>query len=148
MRVLSRRPQPLRAAALAAVAVLMTGSAAAESAPVAANAAIHGEWRNAKDTVHIRAYPCGDAVCGTVTWASPAAEAKARDGGADRLQGSQIFREFRPDGQGSYAGKLFVPTVGRTFSGKLKVTPDDRLVGKGCVLGGLFCKVTTWLRIN
>ncbi len=132
---------------LTAALALLGGAAAAQSAPPA-DPGLAGDWRNTKNTVHIRAYPCGDAMCGTVIWASPAAEAKARDKGSDRLEGTQIFREFRPAGGGDYTGKLFVPTVGRTFAGKLKVTPDNKLVGKGCVLGGLFCKSTTWLRIR
>ncbi len=128
--------------------VLMLGVAPATAAPPATGQAISGEWRNVKNTVHIRAYPCGDAVCGTVIWASPKAQASAREKGTERLEGTQIFREFRPTGDGGYTGKVFVPTVGRTFAGKLRVTPDDKLVGKGCVLGGLFCKSTTWLRLN
>ncbi|MFD1787066.1 DUF2147 domain-containing protein [Sphingomonas floccifaciens] len=132
----------LRTAAL--LAALILSPLAAHAAPAQSLA---GDWRNAKNTVHIRAYPCGDAVCGTVIWASPSAEAKARDKGADKLAGTQIFREFRPTGDGGYTGKLFVPTVGRTFSGRLKITPDDKLVGKGCVIGGLFCKSTTWVRL-
>ncbi len=130
------------AAVLGAVALSLPVQASPAGGP-----SLSGEWRNAKNTVHIRAYPCGDAVCGTVIWASPSAEAKARDKGAGKLEGTQIFREFRPTGGGDYTGRVFVPTVGRTFSGKLRVTPDDKLVGKGCVLGGLFCKSTVWVRL-
>lgn len=129
-------------------AVLALGTAPAMAAPAAGGQTLSGEWRNVKNTVHIRAYPCGDAVCGTIIWASPKAQASAREKGTERLEGTQIFREFRPTGDGGYTGKVFVPTVGRTFAGKLRVTPDDKLVGKGCVLGGLFCKSTTWLRLN
>ncbi|MBM3927411.1 MAG: DUF2147 domain-containing protein [Sphingomonadales bacterium] len=116
--------------------------------PAATGQTLNGKWRNAKNTVHIRAYPCGDAICGTVIWASPKAQASAREKGTERLEGTQIFREFRPTGDGGYTGKVFVPTVGRTFAGRLRVTADDTLVGKGCVLGGLFCRSTTWLRLN
>ncbi|KQN26992.1 hypothetical protein ASE86_11080 [Sphingomonas sp. Leaf33] len=128
--------------------VLATAALAAAATPPAQGQTINGEWRNMKNTVHIRAYPCGDAVCGTIIWASPKAQASARDKGTNRLEGTQIFREFRPTGDGGYTGRVYVPTMGRTFSGRLRVMPDDTLIGKGCVLGGLFCKSTTWVRLN
>ena len=137
----------LRAISAVTIGLATVPAVAGPPAPTASQT-LSGDWRNMKNTVHIRAYPCGDAVCGTVIWASPKAEASAREKGSDRLEGTQIFREFRPTGDGGYTGRVYVPTMGRTFAGKLRVTSDDKLVGKGCVLGGLFCKSTTWLRLN
>jgi uncharacterized protein (DUF2147 family) len=139
-------------------AILRSGFAAATlamlvaAAPSGARAldigAVAGEWRNEKNTVHIRTQPCGDQVCGTVSWANEKAEADARRGGTQQLRGTQIFRGFRAVGDGSYKGRVFVPDLNATFSGRLTVTADDKLLGKGCLIGGFFCKTTTWTRVK
>jgi uncharacterized protein (DUF2147 family) len=131
--------------ATALAAFIIASPASAQAADIGS---VAGDWRNAKNTVHIRAYPCGSKVCGVVVWAAPKAEADARRGGTTQLKGTQVFREFVPEGGGSWKGKVYVPDLARTFSGKLRVTADDKLVGKGCVLGGLICKSTTWLRVS
>ena len=110
--------------------------------------ALQGEWRNNHNTVHIRTYVCGQQVCGVVTWAAEKAQADARRGGTEQLRGTQIFREFRPAGDGGYKGKVFVPDINQTFSGRLSVSADDKLLGKGCILAGLICKTTTWVRVQ
>ena len=109
---------------------------------------VQGEWRNAKNSVHIRTYACGDQICGVISWANEKAEADARRGGTQQLRGTQVFREFRATGDGGYKGKVFVPDLNRVFSGQLRVSGQDTLIGKGCILGGLICKSTTWLRIQ
>ncbi|MGK6318734.1 DUF2147 domain-containing protein [Sphingomonas sp. DT-204] len=135
-------------ATIASAVLLTTTPAPATARAEEGIGTIAGEWRNKKDTVHIRTHACGELVCGTVSWASEKAEADARRGGTEQLVGTTIFREFRALGNGSYKGKVFVPDMNRTFSGHLTVTSDDRLLGKGCVLGGLICKTTTWVRVQ
>ncbi|HWK37199.1 DUF2147 domain-containing protein [Sphingomonas sp.] len=139
-----RRIGPHLVIAVAALATLAAAPGGAQSTI----GPVQGEWRNGRNTVHIRTYPCGDQVCGVVSWADATAEADARRGGTQQLRGTQIFREFRPVGDGSYKGRVFVPDLNSTFSGRLTVTPDGKLLGKGCLIGGLFCKTTTWLRVQ
>ncbi|UIJ45895.1 DUF2147 domain-containing protein [Sphingomonas cannabina] len=151
MTNINRAPGGLRSGMIAAVvsAVLLTAAPTPATARVEEGiGTLAGEWRNKKDTVHIRTHACGALVCGTVSWASAEAEADARRGGTPELVGTKIFREFRPEGDGSYKGKVFVPDMNRTFAGRLTVTSDDKLLGKGCVLGGLICKTSTWVRVR
>jgi uncharacterized protein (DUF2147 family) len=131
--------QPIIAALAAAVAFVGPGPAAAS---------IEGVWRNGSDSVRIRTYQCGPLICGQVIQASAKAQADAARGGTPRLIGTQVFREFRATGGGGYKGKVFVPDLNRTFSGTLKIGDDHRLLGKGCILGGLICKTTAWTRVS
>ncbi len=141
-----RTSRPLRwMAALAGVMML--------AVPVAADAGgaalpVASEWRNPKDTVRIRLIPCGqERVCGTVIWASDKAKADARKGGTENLVGLDLFREFRRVSPGHYKGRVFVPDMNRTFAGQMQIQGDS-MIGKGCVLGGLFCKQQVWTRIS
>lgn len=117
------------------------------SADAAGPAAAAGVWRNPKNTVHVKMQPCGGTVCGTVVWAAPKAEAKARAAG-QKLVGAQLLREFKQIGPGRWQGRVFVPDLGRTFAGTMSAAGPDKLVGKGCLIGGFFCKTQTWTRIS
>lgn len=124
------------------------------AAPIAAQAGGGGalpaasEWRNPRDSVRIRLTPCGeDRMCGIVTWASEKAKADARRGGTENLVGANLFRDFRRVEPGVYKGRVFVPDMNRTFAGQIRIQGDS-MIGKGCVLGGLFCKQQVWTRIS
>jgi uncharacterized protein (DUF2147 family) len=128
---------------LAAAAAAVAGIAA--PAVAAPNAA--GVWRNPKNTVHVKLQPCGNTMCGTVVWAAPKAQAKARAAG-QQLVGAQLFREFKPVAPGQWKGRVFVPDMNRTFSGTITAAGPTRMVGKGCLIGGFFCKQQTWVKIS
>ncbi len=115
---------------------------------LAAPGGIEGLWRNGRDSVRIRTHACGTAICATVVQADAKAQADAARGGTPKLVGTQVFRNFQPSRKGVWKGRVYVPDLDRTFSGVLSVAPDDRLVGKGCILGGLICKSTAWYRVK
>ena len=106
------------------------------------------EWRNPKNSVHIRAANCGGNLCGTVTWANDKARADAAAAGEPGLIGTQILRDFRPEGARSWRGSVYVPDVRHTFAGTLTFVDPNTMVGKGCVLFGLLCKSQTWTRLR
>ncbi|MCW3835576.1 DUF2147 domain-containing protein [Sphingomonas canadensis] len=107
-----------------------------------------GTWRNPQNSVHVKVHRCGDATCGTVVWANEKAKADARRGGTDPLVGVQLFQDFRPAGKDVWRGRVYVPDIGKTFSGTVTRIDDRTLVGKGCLLGGLGCRSQTWSRID
>ena len=118
------------------------------AAPAAANAtSATAVLLNPKNTYHVKLHPCGPTMCGTVVWAAPKAQAKARAAGQN-LVGAQLFREFKPVAPGRWQGKVFVPDTNRTFSGTMTAAGPTRLVGKGCLIGGFFCKQQTWVKIG
>jgi len=142
-RICVRKAFVALAAGLAAASTI-TGMADAAAPQVQAA----GIWRNPKNTVHVRMQPCGSTVCGTVVWAAPKAQAAARKGGTQKLVGTQLFREFRQVRPGTWSGKVFVPDMGRTFSGTMSATSATSITGKGCLIGNFLCKTQTWTRIG
>lgn len=131
---------------LTAALVLIPASAMAAPAPD--NAFETSEWRNPKNTVHIRAQNCGTNLCGTIIWASPKARADAAAEGRPELVGTEILRDFKPEGAKVWRGSVYVPDVRRTFAGTLTFIDADTMVGKGCLLFGLLCKTQTWKRLR
>jgi uncharacterized protein (DUF2147 family) len=124
-------------AALAAALVLAASNPSAGS--------IEGHWMHPEQTVIIRLEPCGDEVCGTVTWATERAQRDARKG-VDRLIGARLLTGFRQNSKGVWKGKIFVPDYDLRVSGKIQPLDANRLKVSGCALGGLLCRTQVWKR--
>lgn len=108
-----------------------------------------GVWRNPKGTLAVRTTPCGgDKLCGTIVWAAPQALADARDAGVNRLVGTELLLDYRPAGQGSWHGRVYVPDMGRSFPSRVKLDGANQLTLTGCLVGGLFCRSQTWRRVT
>jgi len=106
-----------------------------------------GVWRNPKNSVHLEIKPCGGSACGYVVWANADAKADAMKGGTKQLVGTQLFRDLQPDKAGVLRGRVFVPDLNMTFSGK--AVPDGQtLKATGCLLGRVLCKSQTWVRVS
>jgi len=107
-----------------------------------------GTWRNPSDSVHVRIESCGKQMCGVVVWASPNATADAKRGGTTPLIGAQLFREFVLAKPGVWRGKVFVPDIGKTFSGTMTMIDERTIKGQGCILFGIACKSQIWTRVS
>jgi uncharacterized protein (DUF2147 family) len=105
-----------------------------------------GTWRNPRNSVHVKTYPCAGKLCGEVIWASDKQQEDARKAGTPRLVGKQLFSDFALEGK-IRRGKLFVPKQGRTFDGTVTIVDADTMEVRGCALGGLICKTQTWTRL-
>lgn len=137
------KPSALAGLAIAASLVLVSTAAAAQPAP-----GVEGVWRNPKNSVHVNIKPCGQKLCGLVVWASPGAQEDARKGGTDNLIGLQLLRDFGPEKPGVWKGKVFVPDLKATFSGRAELIDANTLKARGCLLAGVLCKAQTWRRIG
>jgi uncharacterized protein (DUF2147 family) len=136
---MTRPFQLLIAAAVAALGLVQ--------APAFAQASdVYGVWRNPKNSVHVEVKPCGQNACGYVVWASPKALRDAQEAGSNQLVGLQIFREMTPTQSGDWKGKVFVPDLNRTFSGRAEPIDATRLRAKGCLVAGVVCKSQIWTR--
>lgn len=135
---------------LAGVAAATIAAMALQTAAVAGSPAQQptGIWRNPKNSVHIRIQPCGGNVCGTVVWANQKALEKARKAGTPNLIGKQLLQEFRAEAPDAWGGRVFVPDLARTVSGRLKKAGPNSVVASGCLLGRFVCKSQTWTRIG
>ena len=118
-------------------------AAVAFGAPASASAqALEGKWANAKRSVIVHVARCGDAYCGTVSWAS----AKNRQKGAE--PGTRVLSELRPTGGGVYKGKAFEPKRNIHGSATVRQLGPDTMVVKGCAVIGLFCSEQRWTRVS
>jgi uncharacterized protein (DUF2147 family) len=106
---------------------------------------IEGHWLNPQRTVVIRLAPCGEAMCGTVTWAAERAQKAARKG-AGTLVGARLLSDFRRSRNGQWKGKVFVPDLDLRVGGKIQILDESRLKVSGCMLGGLACRSQVWTR--
>ena len=108
----------------------------------AAQAALEGHWKNPKGSVIVNVARCGDAYCGTVSWAS----AHNREKGT--TPGTRVLSDLKPLGNGLYRGRAFEPK--RNISGSALVRQDgpNVMVVKGCAVMGLLCKEQRWTRVS
>lgn len=128
---------------LSAAALLL-----AASAPPPAADGLQGEWRNTKNTVHLRVAPCGAAMCGTVTWAGDAQRTDARKGSGKELVGSQLLHGLKPSGNASWRGKIYIPDINTNASATVTQLSPKLLRVSGCSMMGIVCKTQHWHRIG
>jgi uncharacterized protein (DUF2147 family) len=110
---------------------------------------IEGRWQNPKDSVIIDVAPCGAGTwCGRVTWASPKAKADARKGGTERLVGTQLLTGLKPDGNGGWKGRAYLPKRNMRANAIIRTAGFDTMVVRGCLVGGMICKEQRWTRVS
>lgn len=108
-----------------------------------------GLWLTETGSSRIRIAPCGGGYCGTIVSApGKGLDAKNPDPAlrGRSVVGVQILDARQPDGSG-YAGSLYNPNDGKTYSGSLRLTGPDTLEVSGCVMS-IFCKRQSWTRVN
>jgi uncharacterized protein (DUF2147 family) len=104
--------------------------------------AIEGKWANPKRSVIVHVARCGEAYCGTVSWAS----AKNREKGAE--PGTRVLSDLRPAGEGVYKGKAYEPKRNIRGSATVRQVGPDTMVVRGCAVLGMFCSEQRWTRIS
>lgn len=123
--------------------ILSIAAAVVALSPTAASAqALEGKWTNPKRNVIVHVARCGDAYCGTVSWAS----AKNREKGTE--PGTRVLSNLRSQGDGVYKGKAYEPKRNITGSATVRQVSPDVMVVKGCAIIGLLCKEQRWTRVS
>jgi uncharacterized protein (DUF2147 family) len=115
--------------------------AAAAPAPASAQA-LEGKWANPKRSVIVNVTRCGEAYCGTVSWAS----ARNREKGT--TPGTRVLSDLRAAGDGIYKGRAFEPKRDISGSATVRQVGPDVMVVKGCAVLGLLCKEQRWTRVS
>jgi uncharacterized protein (DUF2147 family) len=106
---------------------------------------LEGMWRTAPDdngnSGLVQVQPCGDALCGTLVQAfGPSGEEIASPN-----LGRQIIWDTRPQGDGSYRGRVYSPDRDQEYNSRL-ILSGDSLSVSGCFLG--ICREGgTWARM-
>lgn len=108
---------------------------------------LEGEWRNTRNTVHLQVAPCGQTLCGTVTWA----QERALGGSgkkAENLAGTRLLSNLRQRPDGTWRGTVYVPAIDGNASAKVDMVSDKLIRVSGCMVGGLVCRSQSWHRID
>ena len=104
-----------------------------------------GLWKTDVDDgayAYVDIHACGAGFCGTIT------RTFNSDGEYQSPNiGKDIIRSMTPAGNGKYAGKVWRPSNGKIYIGKIILTGDS-LRMKGCIAGGLICKGSDWTRLQ
>ncbi len=116
--------------------LVLLGLMVAQASGAAAAGDILGNWQRADGKSGIRMSPCGDAVCGHITW--------VKDVNSPAKVGQRVFFGMKPSGNG-WSGEAFNPEDGKSYSGNV-IVAGSAMTTKGCVLGGLVCKSVDWKR--
>ena len=125
-----------------AAAVLALGTSASASAQ-----ALEGKWTNPKRSVIVNVARCGNAYCGTVSWATEKTRDKVSERGR-KLVGTRILSDLRPAGEGLYKGRAFEPKRNLRGSATVRQVGPNVMVVKGCAVLGAFCKEQRWTRVS
>jgi uncharacterized protein (DUF2147 family) len=112
-----------------------------------APASIEGTWKSPGGNSVITIAPCGDALCGTVAWASEQAKKDSAKTNS-QLVGTQILTGLKPDKRGRWQGKLFIPDKNMRVTAKIERSGSDQLKVSGCAVGKSLCKSALWTRVD
>ena len=116
--------------------------------PASASAqALEGKWTNPKRSVIVHVARCGDAYCGTVSWATDKTREKVAENGR-KLVGTRILTDLRPAGVGLYRGRAFEPKRNIRGSATVRQIGPNVMVVKGCAVLGVLCKEQRWTRVS
>jgi uncharacterized protein (DUF2147 family) len=119
------------------MSVVMAGAAWADP--------VEGTWKTQVDDdryAHVKMEPCGPAICGVIV--------KTFLSGDDYVSpnlGKKLVLDMVPAGEGKYKGKVWRPSNGKIYVGKMDVAGNS-LKLSGCVAGGLICSKQTWTRLK
>ena len=96
-----------------------------------------GVWMRSDGMAKVQFGPCGGGICGTIVWLR-------HPDGPGRV-GEQVFLGMRQLTPTSWEGRAHNPEDGNDYDGSMMLS-GNRLTTKGCALGGMICKTSTWTR--
>jgi uncharacterized protein (DUF2147 family) len=112
------------------------------SAVASAEASLAGHWTNPRRTVIVNVDRCGNAFCGTVSWASPHNREKGT------TPGTRVLTDLRPVGGGIYKGSAYDPKHDMNGTATVRQAGPNAMVVKGCAILGLVCREQRWTRVS
>lgn len=114
------------------------------AAPAAGSAqpTLEGRWANPHHSVIVKVGRCGDAYCGTVSWANE----NNRNKGA--TPGTRVLSNLRAAGNGTYRGSAYDPKHDMSGSATVRQAGPNVMMVRGCTMLGLLCKEQRWTRVS
>jgi len=118
-----------------------------------------GTWLTGDKKGKVHIVNCGGAICGNLVWLQEPIDPETNKPKLDKnnadaskktrpLIGVPIVLSMKPSGDGAWEGKVYNAEDGSTYSGSFTMTGAASATLKGCVMGGLICKSSTWTKTN
>ena len=128
--------------------MLLLAASLLAAMPAAGSAqSLEGQWANPKRSVIVKVERCGDAYCGTVSWASQHNRDRVAEDGR-QLVGTRILTGLKPTGSGLYKGQALEPKRNIRGSATVRQLGANTMVVRGCAVLGIFCKEQRWTRVT
>lgn len=124
-----KRPVPY---AIALILLFATQASGQEADPT-------GIWLRDDGNARVQVAPCGNNICATNLWIG--------DTSGGEEAGDRLVMSLRPESSGKLTGTAYDEKRDRTYAMTMTVS-KDRLVTRGCVLGGVLCKSVNWTPAN
>jgi uncharacterized protein (DUF2147 family) len=138
----------------AMIAAAMLGASLSSSAAADPT----GTWLTQDGKATVRIADCGGALCGAIiSLKEPndpeTGQPKTDKNNADAslrsrpMLGVQIVLGMTPNSKpASWTGQVYNAEDGKTYAGTLTLQDAKTIKLEGCILGGLICKTSTWIR--
>jgi uncharacterized protein (DUF2147 family) len=127
----------------------LTGLAAVATAQTAEDA--FGTWKHPENGSHVDVYKCGDGLCAKISKVTDGQKTDDKNPDAGKksrsIIGLNIMSGAKKTGANAWKGSLYNRADGGTYSGTLTVTSKKTMDLSGCT-AAIFCKTTTWTRVN
>jgi len=118
-----------------------------------------GTWLTGDKKGKVHIVNCGGAICGNLVWLQEPIDPETNKPKLDKnnadaskktrpLIGVPIVLNMKSSGDGAWEGKVYNAEDGSTYSGSFTMTSATSAQLKGCVMGGLICKSSTWTKTN
>jgi uncharacterized protein (DUF2147 family) len=139
--------------------VVALGILVAASVSRAAPASPIGNWLADDARSHVAVAPCGDKLCGTVTWLkdplSPAGQPLTDSNNPDPalrsrpIIGLQVLQGFAPDSAADQweGGSIYDPETGKTYACTMVLQDPNTLRVHGYVGVAMFGRTQIWTRL-
>lgn len=132
-----------------ATALLIGLAASVAKAQTAEDA--FGVWRHPDNGSHVQVYKCGEGLCAKIVKVEDGQKTDDKNPDAAKrsrpILGLVIMAGAKKTGANEWKGSLYNRADGGTYSGTLVVKSKTAMDLSGCT-AMVFCKTTTWTRVN
>ncbi|MCR5856415.1 DUF2147 domain-containing protein [Mesorhizobium sp. J428] len=109
--------------------------AAVSSVAAQQTADLSGVWLRDDGNARVRIASCGNDICATNLWIG--------DTSGGEEAGDVLVMTLEPHSKTQLRGTAYDPKRDRTYSITVQLR-ENRLVTRGCVLGGVLCRSVSW----
>lgn len=129
------------------------------SVPARADERLSGTWLTGDGSTRVAFKPCGSADCGEIVWLREPIDPDTGKPWADKfnpdeklkrksLVGLAMVTGVIAKAPSAWAGTLYNPLDGNSYTGDFVMLSTDKLRLKGCALAGLICQTEIWMRVE